>query len=157
MKRRHAVILSLLVAVGAPAPGLAEEFPEPDAPALREMTADYARCAGFWTWFSEWSIRSGKPASGAYIKTYANGAYTSALWLMSTHYFLENPGAPPRTYGSFGPAIDGLVETERLRLTALEEQADGQALLDRHGRCEAMTAGSEAIIQEMRKEAHGVP
>lgn len=153
----HSLLACPLFALGLCFPFVSAAAP-PEVPAplpqgvesINEMAASLAGCAGFWTWLSESTRRGGKPAAADYIKTYANGAYSSALWLLAAQYALENQDGEPRTYGSFGGSIDGSMEIERLRLTALEESEDMAEIERRYVECEALTSVSEMILKDMR-------
>lgn len=148
-------LLTIGLALSACLPAWAQDLSKADKENLEgsgELAATFARCAGYWTWFSEFNKRDGKPAVADYIRMYANGAYTSALWVLASEYALENQGGEPRTYGSFGELIDGPMEVERLRMTALEELDDIDAIKQQHASCEALTEGSEEIIKLIRQE-----
>jgi len=154
MKTVARTFFFLFVAMGAATSVSARELPDADRTTLGEsaqLAASFARCAGYWTWLSESTRRDGKPAGADYLNTYANGAYSSALWLLATRYAAENAEGPPRTYGSFGALIEGPRELERLRMTALEESGDIESISAAHTICEALTEGSETILSEMRQ------
>lgn len=129
-----------------PPPGLADTLNGSE-----ESATALARCKGYWTWLSDIARTTGQPASADYLKTFANGAQTTALWIHSIKFQVDHPDEPPRTLGSFQPLIDGPADVEKMRMAALFEAQDTQAINQTAELCRALAEASDPILQELRK------
>lgn len=149
------VPLFLILAIAPTA--MAEKPPiDPElAETIREtegMPEMFARCMGYWQWFGQYLEANGQPASGEYVRTYANGAQTAALWLLAAQYQVENPDKPPRRLGEFGHHLEGPADLERLRMAALAETGDSEAIEQANAHCLEVAQASHPLLQSLRKE-----
>lgn len=119
------------------------------------MAKTFASCEGFFTFMADFSRNNGQPASADYLKTFANGSRTAALWLLSAKYQLDNPDLPGRRLGDFAQLIDGPAETERLRFAALAEVGDMEPIEEQSQLCKDMLAAFDPILQQFRQQFLG--
>lgn len=119
------------------------------------LAKTFASCEGFFTFMADFSRNNGQQASADYLKTFANGSRSAALWLLATKYQLDNPDAPARRLGDFGLLVDGPAETERLRFAALAEIGDMAPLEQQSELCKDMLAAFDPIMQQFRQRTLG--
>ena len=117
-----------------------------------QLASMFAGCEGFFTFMAEFSNSSGKPAGADYIRTFANGSRTAALWLLAAKYAADNPSKPPRRLGEFASLVEGPAEVERLRFTALAEAGDIEPIEQQSKLCTEALAAFDPILQQLRTQ-----
>lgn len=125
--------------------------PEDDRASSVETANQFADCSGFWIWMSD-SFIERKPETAKYLRMLANGAKSSALYVLALQYSLDHPKGPPRTYGSFAVAIEGRIESTVTRMRALEEMEDFEGIKKMTDICQAILPAQEQAVQQMRND-----
>ncbi len=112
----------------------------------------FSQCVAYWDWLADYSRENRKPAESEYLHSYSTGARISALWLLSVQYKIDNPDAPAQKLSVFNSTVEGIASTEMLRLEALAEGGDEEALSEASQRCVTATKAAEVIIEDLRKQ-----
>lgn len=149
------LLLSVLCAtpLAAQTPAEAEEFSLDDKQFITEMVNAFSRCSAFFEVAAALLIKTGHPATGEGAHQQANGAYSSALYLLGLEHAAN--GKEPKPNGSFAPYVDGIVETETVRLVALIEANEQNKLMEASQKCVDLDEVQAHIVQLMRNEFVG--
>lgn len=155
LMRRIVLVLALVLPGSVCAQDSAESELKEILKSADQLANGFASCEGFFTFMSGFSRDQDKDAAAQYIKTFANGSRTAALWLLSSKYQADNPTLPPRKLGDFSQLVDGPAETERLRFAALAESGETALLEQQATQCHEMLAAFDPILQQFRQQMLG--
>lgn len=116
----------------------------------RESANTYADCAGWWDFMSQWQAEKNNPASAEQLRNLGNGAQTAALWIYGQAHSLESTKRV--TYGTWLPVVQPRREGALLRLKALSEQDDVEAIKETGRVCTALLEGQQKAIDAIRAD-----
>ncbi len=152
--KKLAIFLGFILAIVVPIShsATAADVSTLSATDITKLVNDFADCAGFYDYLAGFTLAQNKPANADAMSNLANGAKSSALYLLGMDYAMTHRDGPRRSYGSFSPMVDGRRETELARLKAVEENNDQEALNDRGVYCQSLLPIQEEIVSQMRSD-----
>ena len=131
-----------------------QELPKSLALAEKDKNSDlvnaFGRCAAVWEMSAATLQGTGQAAAAQQAHQLANGARSSAMYLLGTERAAE--GKDPQPYAQYAPYVDGIIEAETARLRALVEAKEPSPLYESQQTCRKLTDLQIEIVQLIRKQ-----